>query len=172
MNDLILELFQAISARPELDEEGRQRVFGWLAALLSIPYLDHVEKQNALILLDFLEGMAGGEVFAPLYQAARTKLRFETPETWTMAWPDNYQVSVNGENLTLEDLRRRGIAYVDFHMNKPIRSSVEYAVIRRLHADGTVEIIPDYQVFGDLPTGERHMFHAYGEKAVGNSGQR
>lgn len=168
MNELILELFQAVSAQPELDEEGRQRVFGWLSALLAIPYLDPVEKKNALTMLDFLEGLPGGEVFAPLYRAARTKLRFETPETWTMDWPENYQVSVNGENLTPEDLRRRGIDHVDFRLTKPIRNSVEYAVTRRLHADGAVEILPDYQVFSAAPTGERHMFHIYGEKAVSN----
>lgn len=170
MNELILELFQAVSTQPELDEEGRQQVFGWLSALLGIPHLSQIEKKNALILLDFLEGMAGGEVFAPLYRAARTKLRFETSETWTMDWPENYQVSVDGENLTLEDLRRRGIEHVDFRLTKPIRGSVEYAVTRRLYGDGTVEIIPDYQVFSTPPIGERHMFHVYGEKAVGNRG--
>ena len=37
MNELILELFQAVSDKPELDEAGRQRVFSWLSALLSIP---------------------------------------------------------------------------------------------------------------------------------------
>lgn len=169
MNEVILELFQAVSEKPELDEAGRQQVFGWLSALLAIPYLDPAEKKNALTLLDFLEGLPGGEVFAPLYRAARTRLRFETPETWTMDWPENYQVSVDGENLTPEDLRRRGIGYVDFRLTKPIRSSVEYAVTRRLHGDGTVEIIPDYQVFTAPPIGERHMFHAYGEKAVGGN---
>jgi len=168
MNELILELFQAVSAQPELDEEGRQRVFGWLSALLVIPYLDPLEKKNALILLDFLEGIPGGEAFAPLYRAARTRLSFETPETWAMDWPENYQVSVDGENLTPEDLRRRGIGHVDFRLTKPIRNSVEYAVTRRLHEDGTVEIIPDYQVFAAPPIGERHMFHTFGEKAVSN----
>lgn len=170
MNELILELFQAVSDKPELDEAGRQRVFSWLSALLSIPYLDPAEKKNALILLDFLEGLPGGEVFAPLYRAVRTKLRFEMPETWTMDWPENYQVSVGGESLTPEDLRRRGIGHVDFRLTKPIRGSIEYTVTRRLHADGTVEIIPDYQVFSAPPIGERHMFHVYGEKAVDNRG--
>ena len=87
-----------------------------------------------------------------------------------MDWPENYQVSVDGENLTLEDLRRRGIHHVDFRLTKPIRGSIEYTVTRRLHADGTVEIIPDYQVFSAPPIGERHMFHVYGEKAVGSRG--
>ncbi len=170
MNELILELFQVVSDRPELDEARRQQVFSWLSALLSIPYLDPAEKKNALILLDFLEGLPGGAVFAPLYRAARTKLSFEMPETWTMDWPENYQVSVDGENLTLEDLRRRGIHHVDFRLTKPIRGSIEYTVTRRLHADGTVEIIPDYQVFSAPPIGERHMFHVYGEKAIGSRG--
>lgn len=169
MNELILELFQAVSEQPELDEEGRRQVFSWLSALLSIPYLDPAEKKNALILLDFLEGLGGGEVFAPLYRAVRTKLRFEAPETWTMDWPENYQASVDGESLTPEDLRRRGIDHVDFRLTKPIRGSVEYIVTRRLHGDGTVELIPEYQVFSASPTGERHMFHTYGEKAVGRS---
>ena len=31
-----------------------------------------------------------------------------------MEWPENYQVLINGENLTLEDLRRRGVEHVDF----------------------------------------------------------
>lgn len=109
-------------------------------------------------------------MFAPLYRAAQTKLRFEMPETWTMDWPENYQVSVNGENLTPEDLRRRGIEHVDFRLTKPIRSSVECAVTRRLHADGTVDFLPEYQVFSAQPIGERHMFHVYGEKAVGSRG--
>ncbi len=69
--------------------------------------------------------------------------------------------------MTLEDLRRRGIEYVDFRLAKPIRESPEYAVTRRLHSDGTVEILPEYQVFTAPPIGERHAFHAYGEKAVG-----
>lgn len=170
MNELIFELFQTVSDKPELDEEGRRQVFSWLSALLSIPYLDPLEKKNALLLLDFLEEVSGGEVFAPLYRAARTKLSFETPESWTMDWPENYQVSVNGENLTLEDLRRRGIEHVDFRLTKPIRGSVEYTVTRRLHADGTAEILPEYQVFNAPPIGERHMFHVYGEKAVGSRG--
>ena len=167
MNELIFELFQTVSDKPELDEEGRRQVFSWLSALLSIPSLDPLEKKNALLLLDFLEEVSGGEVFAPLYRAARTKLSFETPESWTMDWPENYQVSVNGENLTLEDLRRRGIEHVDFRLTKPIRGSVEYTVTRRLHADGTAEILPEYQVFNAPPIGERHMFHVYGEQAVG-----
>lgn len=166
MNELILELFQAVSAQPELDEQGRQQVFGWLSALLGIPYLDPAERENALVLLDFLEGMPGGEVFAPLYRAAQTKLRFEMPETWTMDWPENYQVSVNGENLTPEDLRRRGIEHVDFRLTKPIRNSMESIVVRRLHSDGTVELLHEYQVFPAPPVGERHLFHVYGEKAV------
>ena len=170
MNELIFELFQTVSDKPELDEEGRRQVFSWLSALLSIPYLDPLEKKNALLLLDFLEEVSGGEVFAPLYRAARTKLSFETPESWTMDWPENYQVSVNGENLPLEDLRRRGIEHVDFRLTKPIRGSVEYTVTRRLHADGTAEILPEYQVFNAPPIGERHMFHVYGEKAVGKRG--
>lgn len=168
MNELILELFQTVSAQPELNEEGRQRVFGWLSALLSIPYLDPAEKGNALVLLDFLEELPGGEVFAPLCRAARTRLRFELPETWQMDWPENYQVSVNGESLTPEDLRRRGIEHVDFRLTKPIRGSIEYTITRRIHAGGTVELLPEYQVFTSPPVGERHMFHAYGEKAVGN----
>jgi hypothetical protein len=31
-----------------------------------------------------------------------------------MEWPENYQVLINGENLTPEDLRRRGVEHVDF----------------------------------------------------------
>jgi len=133
-------------------------------------FVEPFSRDNRLILLDFLEGLPGGEVFAPLYRAVRTKLRFEMPETWTMDWPENYQVSVGGESLTPEDLRRRGIGHVDSRLTKPIRSSMECTVTRRLHADGTVEIIPDYQVFSAPPIGERHMFHVYGEKAVDNRG--
>lgn len=166
INDLTLELFRAVSAGPGLDEEGRQRVFGWLSALLKMPYLDAVETKNALVLLDYLETLEGGEPFAPLYRTARTRLCLEYPETWKMEWPKNYQVQVNGENLTPEDLRRRGIPYVDFRLTKFLRGSVEYEIVRRLHGDGTVEILPEYQVFSQEPVGERHMFHPYGEKAV------
>ena len=169
MNGLTLELFEAIAGRP-LDEERRQMAFGWLSALLKMPYLDESEKKNALILLDYLESAEGGEVFAPLYRAARARLAFERPPQWDMDWPENYQVLVNGETLTPEDLRRRGIEHVDFRLTKPIRSSMECTVTRRLHADGTVEIVPDYQVFSAPPIGERHMFHVYGEKAVDNRG--
>lgn len=166
MNELTLELFQTI-AGAALDEDGRRRVFGWLSALLKMPYLHAGEKRNALVLLDFLEGLEGGEPFAPLYRAVRARLRFEEPPAWTMDWPDNYQVTVDGQSLTPEDLRRRGIEHVDFRLTKPIRNSTEYAVVRRLHRDGTVEMIPAYQVFPAPPVGQRHMFHAYGEKAVG-----
>ena len=37
-----------------------------------------------------------------------------------MDWPENYQVSVGGESLTPEDLRRRGIGHVDFRLTKPM----------------------------------------------------
>ena len=141
-------------------------VFGWLSTLLILPYLDAGEKKNALILLDYLEGLEGGEAFGPLYRKARAKLLLETPAPWKMEWPENYQVCVNGENLTLDDLRRRGIEHVDFRLSKPIRNSLEYTLVRRLHSDGTVELLPEYQVFSALPIGERHLFHAYGEKAA------
>lgn len=169
MNELTLELFQTL-AGAALDEDGRRRVFGWLSALLKLPYLDAVEKQNALILLDYLEGLEGGEPFAPLYRAARARLRFEQPPLWEMAWPENYQVQAGGQSLTPEELRRRGIEHVDFRLTKPIRNSVEYTVVRRLHGDGTVELLPEYQVFSRKPVGERYMFHAYGEKAVAERG--
>lgn len=169
MNELTLELFQTL-AGAALDEDGRRRVFGWLSALLKLPYLDAVEKQNALILLDCLEGLEGGEPFAPLYRAARARLRFERPPLWEMPWPENYQVQAGGQSLTPEELRRRGIEHVDFRLTKPIRNSVEYTVVRRLHGDGTVELLPEYQVFSRKPVGERHMFHAYGEKAVAERG--
>lgn len=166
MNELTLELFGAVSGAMGLDEAGRQRVFGWLSALLKMPYLDDTERKNALILLDYLETLKGGEVFAPMYKTARAKLGFEVPEPWDMEWPENYQVSVNGESLSPEDLRRRGVEHVDFRLNKPIRNSLEYSYTRRLHSDGTVEQIYDYQVFSAPPVGERHVFNTYGEKAV------
>ena len=166
MNELTLELFGAVSGAAELDEAGRQRVFGWLSALLKMPYLDEAEKKNALILLDYLETLKGGEVFAPMYKTARAKLGFEVPKPWDMEWPENYQVLVNGEALTPEDLRRRGIGHVDFRLNKPIRNSLEYSYTRRLHSDGRVEQIYDYRVFSAPPVGERHVFNTYGEKAV------
>lgn len=165
MNELTLALFEAI-AGAELDEERRQMVFGWLSALLKMPWLDEDGKRNALTLLDYLEATEGGEVFAPLYRAARAKLSFTHPPCWEMPWPENYQVLVDGEALTPEDLRRRGIEHVDFRLNKPIRNSMESIVVRRLHSDGTVELLHEYQVFPAPPVGERHLFHVYGEKAV------
>ena len=166
MNELTLELFGAVSGAAELDEAGRQRVFGWLSMLLKMPYLDEAEKKNALILLDHLETLRGGEVFAPMYKTARAKLGFEVPEPWNMEWPENYQVLVNGENLSLSDLRRRGVEHVDFRLNKPIRNSLEYSYTRRLHSDGRVEPLYEYRVFSAPPVGERHVFNTYGEKAV------
>ena len=160
-----LELFEAIAGQ-RLDQERRQMVFGWLSALLKMPWLDDSEKHNALILLDYLESAEGGEVFAPLYRAARARLAFERPPAWEMDWPENYQVVVNGENLTPEDLRRRGIPNVDFRLTKPIRGSMEYTLTRRLHSDGRVELLHEYQAFPAPPVGERHLFHVYGEKAV------
>ena len=165
MNALTLELFEAI-AGAELDEARRQMVFGWLSTLLKLPYMDTGEKRNALILLDYLETLEGGEAFATLYRAVRAKLSFACPPQWEMDWPENYQVLVNGEALTQEDLRRRGIEYVDFRLTKPIRNSVEYTLTRRLHSDGRVEFLPEYTVFPAPPVGERHLFHVYGEKAV------
>lgn len=165
MNELTLELFQAL-AGTELDEARRQMVFGWLSALLQMPWLDESEKQNALVLLDYLEALPGGEVFAPLYRRARAKLAFEAPTPWSMDWPEDYQVQVGGETLTPEDLRRRGIESVDFRLTKPIRNSMEAVVVRRLHSDGRAELLPEYQVFSTPPVGERHLFHVYGEKAV------
>lgn len=169
MNGLAAELFEAISGK-SLDEAGRQMVFGWLSALLKVPYLDGQERKNALVMLDYLETLEGGEVFAPMYRAARTKLSFERPAPWEIDWPENYQISVNGEHLSPEDLRRRGIEHVDLRLNKPIRNCLEYSVTRRIHSDGTVEILPEYQVFTAPPVGERHLFHAYGEKAVQTAG--
>lgn len=166
MNELTLELFGAVSGVAGLDEAGRQMVFGWLSMLLKMPYLDEAEKKNALILLGYLETLEGGEVFAPMYKTARAKLGFEVPKPWDMEWPENYQVLVNGENLSLSDLRRRGVEHVDFRLNKPIRNSLEYSYTRRLHSDGRVEPIYDYQVFSAPPVGERHIFNTYGEKAV------
>ncbi len=77
---------------------------------------------------------------------------------------------MNGEKLSPEDLRRRGIPHVDFRLNKPIRSSLEYSLTRRIHSDGRIELLPEYQVFTAPPVGERHLFHAYGEKAVQTAG--
>lgn len=165
MNELTLELFEALTGT-ELDEARRQMVFGWLSALLQMPWLDGSEKQNALVLLDYLEALPGGEDFAPLYRKVRARLAFEAPMPWNMAWPENYQVLVNGESLGPEDLRRRGIESVDFRLTKPIRNSMESVVVRRLHSDGRAEILPEYRVFSDPPVGERHLFHVYGEKAV------
>lgn len=166
MNELTLELFGAVSGAAELDEAGRQRVFGWLSMLLKMPYLDEEEKKNALILLGYLETLEGGEVFAPMYKTARAKLGFEVPIPWDMEWPENYQVSVNGESLSPEDLRIRGVEHVDFRLNKPIRNSLEYSYTRRLHSDGRVEPLYEYRVFSAPPVGERHVFNTYGEKAV------
>lgn len=59
---------------------------------------------------------------------------------------------------------------MDLSLNKPIRNSLEYSVTRRLHSDGTVELLPEYQVFSRPSMGERHMFHVYGEKAVAKTG--
>ena len=81
MNDLTLELFGAVSGAAELDEAGRQRVFGWLSMLLKMPYLDDTERKNALVMLDYLETLKGGEVFAPMYKTARAKLGFEVSGT-------------------------------------------------------------------------------------------
>lgn len=170
MEQLTRELFEAI-AGAELDEERRQMVFGWLSALLKMPYLDSGEKKNALVLLDYLETLEGGEIFAPLYRTARAKLSFREPPGWEMDWPENYRIEVNGESLTPEDLRRRGIEHVDFRLIKPIRSSMEYCLVRRLHRDGRVELLPEYQVFSAPPVGERHLFHVYGEKAVTRNNQ-
>lgn len=166
INELTLELFQTVASGQALDEDGRQRVFGWLSALMQLPYLDETETENALTLLEYLEGLEGGEVFAPMYRALRARLSFVRPPAWEMDWPENYQVAVEGQNLSPEDLRRRGIGYVDFRLTKPIRSSLEYVTVRRLHSDGTVELLPEYEVFTAPAVGGRHMFHVYGEKAV------
>ena len=167
MNGLTLELFRTVKV---LDEKGLQMAFGWLSALLKLPYLDSTEKGNAIILLDYLEALEGSGVLAPMLRDARVKLSLEVPMPWDMEWPENYQVSVNGEKLSPEDLRRRGIPYVDFRLNKPIRSSLEYSLTRRIHSDGRIELLPEYQVFTAPPVGERHLFHAYGEKAVQTAG--
>lgn len=163
MNGLTLELFRTVKV---LDEKGRQMVFGWLSALLKMPYLDDGEKKNALVMLDYLEALEGGEVFAPMYRKARAKLSLEAPMPWDMEWPENYQVLVNGEDLSPEDLRKRGVEHVDLRLNKPIRNSLEYSLTRRVHSDGRIELLPEYQVFSAPPVGERHIFNVYGEKAV------
>lgn len=168
MDGLTRELFAAIVGAG-LDEDRQGMVFSWLAALLQMPWLDGPEKQNALVLLGYLEALEGGRAFLPLCRAARAKLSLAQGPKWGMEWPENYQVQVNGEGLTTEDLRRRGIEHVDFRLVKPIRESQEYVVTRRLHSDGAVELLPEYQVYQSPPIGERHMFHVYGEKAVAKS---
>lgn len=166
MNELTFELFRALMGAEELDEDGKGRVLAYLSALVKLPYLSGAEKENAGALLDFLEEIPGGEVFGLLFRAARCRLRLAEPEAWDMGWPENYAAEADGQAMGPEELRARGIEHVDFRLTKPIRSSMEYAVTRRLHSDGSVEILPEYQVFGAAPVGERHMFNVYGEKAV------
>lgn len=89
---------------------------------------------------------------------------------------DAAKVQKKKRRKTVQELRNESRSYTHefdqpFTYNgttveKPIRGSVEYNVIRRLHSDGTVEIIPEYQVFPVAPIGERHMFNVYGEKAA------
>lgn len=166
MNEVTFGLFRALRGAKELDEEQKGQVFSYLSALVDLPGLGESEKANAAVLLDFLEGIPGGEVFAPLFRTARCRLSLVEPKTWAMDWPENYAVEVDGQALRPEELRARGIEHVDFTLTKPIRNSVEYTVVRRLHSDGTAELLPQYQVFDAAPVGERHMFSVYGEKAV------
>lgn len=165
MNELTWELFESLAGAPP-DEEGRRRIFGWLAALLKMPYLDDAEKENALALVDYLDGLDGTEPLLPVLRAARTRLRMKKPPGWEMEWPDNYLAGVNGESLTPEQLRRRGIAYVDAELFKPARQSAAWAGVRRLYADGRTEMLYRYCVFAAPPVAERHMFSVYGEKAA------
>lgn len=168
MDELTMELFQMlVPAGPEQD--WHELAYPWLTALLRLSWLSGTERKNAGVLLDFLEGLPDSGDFASLFRAARAKLAFEAPKTWDMEFPENYRASVDGEELDADGLRRRGVEYVDFNLSKPIRGSLEYSVKRRLHAGGTVELLPDYQVFTAPAWGERHLFHVYGEKAV--SGQ-
>lgn len=166
MNELTLKLFHTISGAEELDDNTLALVFPWLEAALRVPYLTPEERGNALVLLDFLEGTPGGEVFTPLYRAVRTRLSFSAPMPWDMEFPENYRVSVGGEELNADGLRARGIDHVDFRVSKPIRNSMEYVTTRRLFSDGRVEYLPEFEVFSGSPAGERHLFHVYGEKAL------
>lgn len=166
MNELTFGLFRALRGAGELDEEQKGQVFSYLSTLVDLPGLSEGEKENAAVLLDFLEGIPGGEVFAPLFRAARCRLRLAEPKTWDMEWPENYGVEVDGQTVGPAELRVRGIEHVDFTLTKQIRDSTEFVMVRRLHADGTVELLPQYQVFSAPPVGERHMFNVYGEKAV------
>lgn len=166
MDEVTLELFDYLVQSPELDEEGMERSCAWMTALLRLRYLTDREKENALEVLDFLALMEGAGPLMPLVRVARAKLRLKRPLAWDMEFPANYRVSVDGEELDVEDLRRRGIPYVDFRLVRPIRSTLEYVITRRLHSDGRVEVLPEYQVFQSPPIGGRHMFNVYGEKAV------
>lgn len=170
MTELTLELFNEVSKGP-LDDERMQMVFGWLSTIMGMPYLDDTEKKNVLNMINYLETLDGIEVFTPMCNIIKTRLSFITPKEWDMDWPDNYQVCINDEVLTPDDLRRRCIKYVDFSLTKPIRCSTEFQITRRLYSDGTVEMIPEYQVFDHPPIGERHLFHVYGEKAIQNKSQ-
>lgn len=166
MNELTKELFYFLADHGQMDEDCVERSAAYLTALLSLPYLDNREKKNAGILIDFMESMPESDTLALMLRAARAKLAFEGAPVWEVKFPENYLVEVGGELLSPEDLRRRGIMYVDFRLTKPVRESMEYSVTRRLYADGHAELFPDYQVYDKLPVGERHVFNVYGEKAT------
>ncbi len=85
MDELTRELFLAV-AGSEMDEERLKMAFSWLAALMQMPWLEESEKQNALVLLDYLEDLEGVETLLPLCRAARAKLSFQKDTPWEMDW--------------------------------------------------------------------------------------
>lgn len=169
IDGLTMDLFTALCGKAELEKNELDMVYGYLLTVLKLRWFTEREKRNILNLLRFVERLDKDGVLSEPIAAAKTLCSFETAVPWDEAvvrLPDNYAVSSGGETLTLEDLRLRGIEHIDFEVSKPIRSSTEFVKKLRVHSDGRTEYIDVYNVYTKPPTGEGHLYSAYGEKAV------
>lgn len=168
ISDLSFDLFNKLILVDSLDDESGElieMVYSYLSTIVRIPYLEDDEKQNAKSVVEYIESSFRDNRIEQMLFAAKARLNFVEKKLWDFELPENYGFHVNGNILTIKELREQCVPYVDMEICSYIRSSYRYKIIHRIHSDGTIEKIPVYQIFDKDPVGEFHVFNTFGEKA-------
>lgn len=166
MNEVITELLEYLLDIEEVNEECMQRVFACLSALNECKWFEEDEKENCATLFLFLKDESKFDVFQPLINKIKKRLMIKKKRPWDFDFSDQIKFEIEGEEYSLDNLRRLGIKYVDFDYSKPIHNSCQYSKIRRIYDDGTIEIIDEYNVYKESAIAEDHLFNVYGEKCL------